>query len=485
MMFGMMFTSFYAFAKSIKYTFTKKRKILSWSWCLMWALIYAEPYVIPVPVVRFLACAASILLFYFLNKETIETNISAYMLSYGISIVLYYLSGLVLAIPFAYLTNTGQIIDAPLDYNQPIYLITDTIRAILQFILAILLFRIRRLKNGFPFIFKRYTIVLTLVITGFILFLVRWVNKSSASEEVYMGYNLDIIGIILAGIGIYILIRKLIKTFQTKMAEQNTEEYYKNMWLQEKAEKEQCLKLIEEQRAFIHNTVSYIIELSDFALEQCDLELLKNLRNDFQNAMANRKGKQNLPTANSITIDRLFEYFAKQFAQDNIDFNLIMNGSIVYMVNNIIGQGDLETLIANHLKNAQIAINAGDNPCRRIAVTIGLSENLYEFTVFDSGIPFEVDTLVRLGTDRVTTHAGTGGSGIGFETTFKTMQEYDASLIINEQEQSETDYSKSVSIRFDSKHQYIIETYRPDDFPSSDRYSVIGHENNLAISSGK
>jgi hypothetical protein len=81
---------------------------------------------------------------------------------------------------------------------------------------------------------------------------------------------------------------------------------------------------------------------------------------------------------------------------------------------------------------------------------------------------------VRLGAERVTTHTGTNGSGIGFETTFKIMREYNASLIINEKEPNPSSNSKSVTIRFDGKNQYIIETCRPDDFPPSDRFIVIG-----------
>jgi signal transduction histidine kinase len=145
------------------------------------------------------------------------------------------------------------------------------------------------------------------------------------------------------------------------------------------------------------------------------------------------------------------------------------------MVDKVINHGKLETIIANHLNNAQIAVNANNNPFRSITAVIGLTEEYYEFTVFDSGIPFEVDTLERLGTERVTTHSDTGGSGIGFMTTFQTMQEYNASLIIDEQKPSAVDYSKSVSVRFDNKNQYIIKTYRPDDFASCDRYTVVSH----------
>jgi divalent metal cation (Fe/Co/Zn/Cd) transporter len=87
-MLGVMLTSFYAFVKSIKDTVIKEHKILCLAWCFLWAVLYAHAvsfYPGLSLIVIIFSCAASILLFYFLNKETIETNISAYMLSYGMS----------------------------------------------------------------------------------------------------------------------------------------------------------------------------------------------------------------------------------------------------------------------------------------------------------------------------------------------------------------------------------------------------------------
>lgn len=52
--------------------------------------------------------------------------------------------------------------------------------------------------------------------------------------------------------------------------------------------------------------------------------------------------------------------------------------------------------------------------------------------IYDSGIEFELETLKKLGLERITTHKKTGGSGIGFMTTFETLKECKASLIIEE-----------------------------------------------------
>ena len=261
--------------------------------------------------------------------------------------------------------------------------------------------------------------------------------------------------------------------FQRKRVQQNTEKHFENLWLEEKEKNDRLNGLNKSMHAVIHNFTDRILSM-ETAFEQGDVKLedIQNLQKDFQDELAKIKGKKPLPSTKIKSIDKLFEHFAKQFADNHIIFNLMVNGSIVYMTQHVIKQGRLETLIVNHLKDAQIAVVASDNPFRGVMAVIGLSKDCYEFTVFDSGIPFKTDTLARLGTERVTTHAVSGGSGIGFETTFETMWECNASLVISEQEPSPNDYTKSVSIRFDGKNQYIIKTYRPDEFSASDRYMI-------------
>ncbi|MCL1822909.1 MAG: hypothetical protein FWG44_01780 [Oscillospiraceae bacterium] len=295
----------------------------------------------------------------------------------------------------------------------------------------------------------------------------------SQSEEAADIGILYIAGVLIAGVGIYILIRRLITMFQAKKAQQNTAVYYEKLYLEEKVKNEELRKQLKAKSSVLHNFADRLKAMEEAVTQGTGtLEVLQNLQEDWENELDKIKSKTILPSANIPAIDNLFEYYEKQFAAEKITFDLIINGSIRYMVNNVIKQSDLETLIVNHLNDAKKAVMASDNTFRRVTAVIGVSKGCYEFTVLDSGIPFEADTLTRLGTGRVTTHADTGGSGIGFETTFETMRETRASLIINEQEQSNVDYSKSVSIRFDGKNRYIIETYRPDDFPVSDRYMI-------------
>jgi len=63
----------------------------------------------------------------------------------------------------------------------------------------------------------------------------------------------------------------------------------------------------------------------------------------------------------------------------------------------------------------------------------------------------------------VTTHAESGGTGIGFMSTFEIMSDCRASLIISEKAPpGEGIYTKSVTVRFDRRYDYKVESYRAE-----------------------
>jgi len=275
------------------------------------------------------------------------------------------------------------------------------------------------------------------------------------------------------GVGIYILIRRLMVAWGKRKSKEHSIAHFEklNEELASKYERER--KLNNKLTSLIHNFEDKFVAF-EAALSQGKVrpEDLQNLRKDWRDERDKIKEEKILTSTRVNAIDNLFAEYAKRFSNDNIDFNLSVQGNVKYMIQNIISSGSLETLILNHLNNAQIAINKGDNTVRCIMVIIGVKNEKFELEILDGGIPFKVSTLEQLGTRRITTHANTGGSGIGFETTFEIMEEIGASLIINENPPSENGYTKSISIRFDNKKGYVIETYRPDEFAKSDRYYV-------------
>ena len=152
-----------------------------------------------------------------------------------------------------------------------------------------------------------------------------------------------------------------------------------------------------------------------------------------------------------------------------IDFQLQVNGNIHHMVNTYIGKEDLEILIADLIKNAIIAINHSENINKSILVRIGIIDGTYSLYVYDSGIEFEIDTLINLGIKPSTTHAKDGGTGMGLMNTFDTLRKYKASLLIDEYGKPIKDnFTKVVKIIFDNKSEYKIESYRKKEIKEKD-----------------
>jgi len=227
------------------------------------------------------------------------------------------------------------------------------------------------------------------------------------------------------------------------------------------------LTTLERSAALISDSPTEHIE--EWAILREDV---KRAAQDYHSDIGQLEAKNSLPSTKIQMLDNLFKEFSLSFAANSIDFKLKVCGSIPFMVENVIEQSKLETMIGDHLQNALIALNASDNAFRSVLAVIGLAGDCYEFSVYDSGVPFDVATLELLGTKPVTSYGNNGGNGIGFMTTFETMREVNASLIVSEKVPSGSDYTKSVTVRFDGERRYIIETYRTEDFLECGRYTI-------------
>ena len=174
------------------------------------------------------------------------------------------------------------------------------------------------------------------------------------------------------------------------------------------------------------------------------------------------KQHRSLPKTNIPEIDDMFTYLQSECEKHEIDFILQINGDINHLIENIIPKNKLETLIGDLIRNSIIAINYSNTKFKSIMTILALRNNIFEFCVHDSGIEFEIPTLIKLGTAPATTHKQDGGTGIGFITTFETLNYCKASLIINENIPSDNNYTKSIIIKFDNSNNYCINSYRAD-----------------------
>ena len=262
--------------------------------------------------------------------------------------------------------------------------------------------------------------------------------------------------------------------YKQKLLAQNIEEYKAEIASKDaeikslSEEKYKISKLNHEfynrQKALIHK-VEEIMNMNTEAAEELDLsKQINDLTKEYTDKAKEIKTLDKLPITGITEIDDMFKYMQSECKSKNIQFNLQIIGNIYYMINNKIAQNKLVTMIGDHLRDAIIAIESSKNSFKSILAILGENNGLYEFCVFDTGIEFKIDTLLKLGLEPATTHKDSGGTGIGFMTTFETMSETKASLIINEMhEMNNTDYTKSITIRFDGKNEYRIKSYRSDE----------------------
>lgn len=344
----------------------------------------------------------------------------------------------------------------------------------IEAILLKYIMNLNRIKNGLSFlqdpIENEYFSLLIMEISAIIIF--TYCVFTNSNHEI----SWNILGMlgVLSIVMVIIIQRTITLYYKQKLLAQNIEEYKAEIASKDaeikslSEEKYKISKLNHEfynrQKALIHK-VEEIMNMNTEAAEELDLsKQINDLTKEYTDKAKEIKTLDKLPITGITEIDDMFKYMQSECKSKNIQFNLQINGNIYHMINNKIAQNKLVTMIGDHLRDAIIAIEFSKNSFKSILAILGENNGLYEFCVFDTGIEFKIDTLLKLGLEPATTHKDSGGTGIGFMTTFETMSETKASLIINEMhEMNNTDYTKSITVRFDGKNEYRIKSYRSDE----------------------
>lgn len=356
--------------------------------------------------------------------------------------------------------------------------------AIIESLILRQIFKIKRIKNGVPFLQNEKQVsnvgTVGIILIGMSIIAYSLFGNIEGNKLV----DLLFAGIVLETVCLFIwLKRKITVYYRQRLKERTVEELESEI----RARDERICEVVDENSRLAevnHKFSSRIRALEDFSckmierpeiaeLMRCEFgdefadfeEAVKNVSEEFSSEMKHAVIiRKNLPKTGVFGVDNLLEYMCKESAKNGIDFDVKINGNILFMVQKIIDSKMLETLLGDHIKDAIIAINSSQNTYKNILVTIGIVKECYEISIYDTGIEFEIDTLLKLGLERITTHKSTGGSGIGFTTTFETLAKTKASLIIEEKHPiTNNDYTKIVRIRFDGKKEYRIKSYRQNE----------------------
>lgn len=332
----------------------------------------------------------------------------------------------------------------------------------------------KRLKNGFDFIQKNIkddnvdNIILS--VSVIIIYFVAFLTNPNFTE---VKVNSTFIAMILISIIMFITISKsfqqyykhrlLLKELESTKAELDQMNKNNKDLEKENIEINKVNHTLSHKLKALEHKINKLLMNEEITKELSIVEKNKIKENleDISKEVYKEKAIVSLTKTEIPNIDNMLELMQEECIKNKIEFELQIIGNIFHMTNNYISKEELEILIADHVKDAIIAINHSDNEYRSILVRLGKIDNCYSLYIYDSGIEFEEETLKNLGKKPSTTHAEEGGTGLGFMNTFDTLRKHNASLIIKEiSKPCKNNYTKVLMIKFDGKNNFQVKSYK-------------------------
>ena len=464
------FLTYYVVTKIINY---KNTNIIKYIAIFITSIMLA---IIEVSLVKIMPTLPVIVFMYviysFVNSKITNNTVNYSLVLTFISLTITYLIYLISIILAGILVKT---LNLNISKNHILILF---ITVLIETIILYAIFKIKRIRNGIAFLQDPEKVnnvgIIGMIFIGIVLIIYSIIQDTIHTRYIFWGMVIEFICVC-------IWVNKKITTYyKQKLKEKTIEE----LEIEIKEKDEKISKISEENKEIAiinHKYSNRIKSLENFShqimskpelVEKMETEFgedfinfekqINNVSEEYTKEIEEKiQHKNHLEKTGIFGIDNILEYMSNEAIKNNIKFNLKIYEDIQYMIENIIDQSKLETLLGDHIKDAIIAINSSENTYKELLVEIGEIENCYQVCIYDTGIEFEISTLLNLGLKAITTHKLTGGSGIGFMTTFETLKATKASLIIEERHPiDDKDYTKAVRIKFDGKHEYRICSYR-------------------------
>ena len=418
-------------------------------------------------ITTFLVYATSISFSKFILKLNFKLSFIINIISYVYSTFAFFIATFILAFIL-------DLVNAPKELFTIVMIIVSTA----TFFIIFIPFKFKRYRKGMPFLKDNATATMGLIITIPIL-VCLFITYFIESELVAM-----IVFSLFSFFSIVFLLWWKVQIKRSYLKKLQAMEY-ENMQLTIEKQQKEIEKLIDnnDQLAKIIHKDNKLIPAMAFSvksfLESYDnnpaeikptanalLKQLEDITAERQGILENYQySSKIIPKTNINGVDSIIVYMNQKSIKNNIDFNLTLNGDIKNVTDNVIEENQLTTLVSDLIENAFIAIR----PCksRHILVNLGLNKDGYYIEVADSGIPFEIDTLVHLGTMKITTHKHEGGSGIGLSNAFDLFRQHNASFMVEEFATSDSGYTKKITVAFNNKCEYIVKTPRAKEIINS------------------
>lgn len=421
---------------------------------------------------RFLLLFAWYVIFVIINlQNNILNAITISILSFALSYLSLFISGCiicVLTIPF---------IDSVI-LSRPIFIFLG---GILQIILIYLLFKIKRLRNGMPFLINNTLINWGVYLSSTLIFYHIYL-----SEITYQILSIKIAAMLfIPFFAIALLIwwrHKITQSYVEKLRVDEVELLYKEISDKDleieklHAHNEQLSgiihkdnKLIPAMEMAVRNYLQTAALMKPEDARQTGAELLSKLErmaeertgiiHTYQENFSYRQ------RSGLISIDAIVDYMENRASTLGIEYHYQFDKTLKEMLPAFITEDDAMHLLSDLIENAIIAASHSEK--KNIHIHIGFIRSILFIDISDSGIPFTTETYEKFGNIQYTTHAEHGGSGIGLMDIAKLKKQYQFSLQIYEYPENETIYTKKIRILFDRKAHYLIQSYRAKELRSA------------------
>lgn len=425
--------------------------------CLMSAALMVPLRQVMRPASTIIMVAVSIIVIKVIYSLEIDISITATIISYGISYISCLLGAILLGSIFS-------IID---HYPDSADLLSTGIVGSIQTVFTVLLFHIKRLRHGFPFLSDSRYGDLGVYLSTTILVIVSFLEVKSESQ--YIAAVLFSV-LLICGIVLWFWWRNRI-----------AKEYMEQLRLRERQELESIISSKDEEIALLkkeNETFSKIIHKDNKLIPAMELAVkealcavahntdpaerilrAEKMLAQLESVSAERAGIVNkyehadsrLPSTGILTFDALFSYMLHKASAKDVSLELDFDETVNELIPKVISQEDASTLLADLLENAIIA--AGENEQNRcVRVKFGKKATCPCICISDTGGPFPDEVKQNWGIQRVTTRADSGGCGIGMMTTYEICKRYQASFLVEDLD-SDAIYTKCVSVCFDGAEQ--------------------------------
>ena len=340
--------------------------------------------------------------------------------------------------------------------------------------------KLKRIKNGISFLSGKlkneYFNILILnisviVLVSFTIFTSSDINFISRIFFMVIIFSAIMFVTIQKSLQLYYKQRMLVKDLE------ETKEELENKKKEVEALEKENLEFSKISHSIAHKQKSLEHKLNELSMKSeiaDELDIKDRIDDLSKNLM--KETVVVLDKTGITEIDDMLSYMQSECVKNKIDFQLQLSGNIYTMINHYIDKDELEILLADHIKNAIIAIGYGDNINKSILVRLGKLDGNYGLYIYDSGIEFEIETLLNLGKKPSTTHKDSGGTGMGFMNTFDTLKKNKASFIIEEYGKPIKDnFTKALKFKFDNNCEFKIYSYREEQIKIKDK------ENDLVV----